>query len=88
MQDPQLCDCHGKAVAVGDIVRIVTLNPEFIADFPADERDLITSMIGNLFKIYGIDEFGQPWVMKEWHDDRGNPQTHVIALDPPEMERI
>ena len=88
MQDPKLCDCHGKPVVLGDIVRIVTLSQEFIAEFPMDEQALIESMIGNFFKIYGIDEFGQPWVTKEWHDDRGNPQTHVIALDPQEMDRI
>lgn len=88
MQDPKLIDCHGKPVAVGDIVRIVSLNQEFIDNFPEDEQPLIESMIGQFFKIYGIDEFGQPWVSKEWHDEAGNLQTHIIALDPEEMERI
>ena len=88
MQDPKLIDCHGKPVAVGDIVRIVALNADFIADFPGDEQPLIQSMVGQLFKIYGIDEFGQPWVSKEFHDERGQPQTHIIALDPEDMERL
>ena len=88
MQDPKLIYCHGKPVAVGDIVRIVSLNQEFIDNFPEDEQPLIESMIGKFFKIYGIDEFGQPWVSKEWHDEAGNLQTHIIALDPEEMERI
>ncbi len=88
MQDPKLIDCHGKPVAVGDIVRIVALNADFIADFPDDEQPLIQSMVGQLFKIYGIDEFGQPWVSKEFHDERGQPQTHIIALDPEDMERL
>jgi hypothetical protein len=88
MQESKLIDCHGKPVAVGDIVRIVTLNQDFINNFPIDERVLIESMVGQFFKIYGIDEFGQPWVSKEWHDEEGILQTHVIALDPEEMERI
>lgn len=88
MQDPKLCDRHGKPVAIGDIVRIVALNQEFIDNFPVEERVLVESMVGQFFKIYGIDEFGQPWVSKEWHDELGILQSHIIALDPEEMERI
>lgn len=88
MPEPKLIDCHGKAVSVGDIVRIVKLSQEFIDDFPKEDRPLIESMIGHFFKIYGIDEFGQPWVSKEWHDEAGLLQSHIIALDPEEMERV
>lgn len=88
MQNPKLIDCHGKPVQIGDIVRIVSLSPEFITSFPVEDRPLIESMIGQFFKIYGIDEFGQPWVSKECHDERGLLQTHIIALDPEEMERM
>lgn len=88
MQDPKLTDRHGRVVAVGDIVRIVKLSAEFIDNFPEQDQLLIQSMIGQFFKIYGIDEFGQPWVSKEYHDELGHPQTHIIALDPEEMERV
>lgn len=88
MQNPKLIDRHGKSVNVGDIVRIVKLTPEFIASFPEEEQWLIASMVGNLFKIYGIDELGQPWVHREMQDELGRLQIHVIALDPEEMERV
>jgi len=88
MQDPKLIDRHGKPVGIGDIVRIVTLSQEFIDAFPKEDQPLIESMIGHFFKIYGIDEFGQPWVNKEWHDEAGLLQSHIIALDPEEMERV
>lgn len=88
MQDPKLVDRHGKPVAVGDIVRIVKLSQDFIEHFTEQDQVLILSMIGQFFKIYGIDEYGQPWVSKEWHDEEGKPQTHIIALDPDEMERV
>jgi hypothetical protein len=88
MQAPQPLDRHGKPVGIGDIVRIVTLSQEFIDNFPEEDRPLIESMIGNFFKIYGIDEFGQPWVSKEWHDESGQLQSHIIALDAAEMERV
>ncbi len=88
MSDPKLTDCKNQPVDLGDIVRVVTLSKKFIKSFPEEERILIESMIGNLFKIMAIDEEGQPCVMREWHDEKGIMQTHVIALDPEEMEKI
>jgi hypothetical protein len=88
MQDPKLTDRHGKPVAVGDIVRIVKLSQDFLDNFSEQDQELILSMVGKLFKIYGVDEYGQPWVSKEWHDENGIMQTHIIALDPDEMERV
>jgi hypothetical protein len=88
MQDPKLTDRHGKPVAVGDIVRIVKLSQDFLDNFSEQDQELILSMVGKFFKIYGVDEYGQPWVSKEWHDENGIMQTHIIALDPDEMERV
>jgi len=88
MQDPKLTDRNGKPVAVGDIVRIVKLSQDFLNNFSEQDQELILSMIGKFFKIYGVDEYGQPWVSKEWHDENGVMQTHIIALDPDEMERV
>lgn len=88
MSDPKLLDSKNQVVALGDIVRVVTLSKKFIKSFPEDERILIESMIGNFFKVMAIDEEGQPCVMREWHDEHGLLQTHVIALDPEEMEKI
>ncbi|MFZ6749664.1 hypothetical protein [Undibacterium sp. Ren11W] len=88
MSDPKLLDSKNQVVALGDIVRVITLSKKFIKSFPEDERILIESMIGNFFKVMAIDEEGQPCVMREWHDEHGLLQTHVIALDPEEMEKI
>ncbi|MFZ6848434.1 hypothetical protein [Undibacterium sp. RuRC25W] len=81
-------DCKNQPVAVGDIVRIIALNPQFIKSFPEDERILIESMIGQFFKVIDLDEDGYPCVIREWHDERGQLQTHVIGLDSEEMERV
>lgn len=88
MPEPKLTDRHKQTLAVGDIIRIVQLSDEFVESFPADERILISSMVGKLFKIIAQDELGQACVMREWHDERGQPQSHVIALDPEEMEKV
>ncbi|MBC3909934.1 hypothetical protein [Undibacterium umbellatum] len=89
MSAPQAAvDCKNQTVAVGDIVRVVNLDKRFIKSFPEDERILIESMIGQFFKVIAMDEEGQPCVMREWHDERGIMQTHVIALDAEDMEKI
>lgn len=88
MQDPKLMDKNGRPVNVGDIVRIVQLSQDFIDNFPQAERILLESMVGKFYKIYGIDEYGQPWVSREWNDEDGTLQSHIIALDPEEMEKV
>ncbi|MFZ6755652.1 hypothetical protein ACO0K9_00400 [Undibacterium sp. Ji50W] len=81
-------DCKNQPVVVGDIVRVVNLDKQFIKSFPPDERILIESMIGQFFKVIDLDEEGQPCVVREWHDEHGIMQTHVIALDSEDMEKI
>jgi hypothetical protein len=88
MQDSNMIDHKGQTLILGDIVRILSLSKEFIKNFPVDERILIESMVGNFFKIIAVDEYGQACVMREWHDENGQLQTHVIALDPEEMEKV
>ena len=88
MSSNQVVDCKNQAVQIGDIVRVVSLSKEFIKSFPVDERILIESMIGQFFKVIDMDEEGQPCVMREWHDEKGIMQTHVIALESEEMEKI
>ncbi len=83
-----IVDCKNQVVELGDIVRIVNLDKQFIKSFPADERVLIESMIGQFFKVIALDEEGYPCVMREWHDEHGKLQTHIIALDSEDMEKI
>lgn len=88
MNNTPILDCKQQPVAIGDIVRVTTLAKQFIKSFPEDERILIESMIGNFFRVIAVDEEGQACVMREWHDERGQLQTHVIALDADEMEKV
>jgi hypothetical protein len=88
MSPTPILDSKQQTVEIGDIVRVTTLSKQFIKSFPEDERILIESMIGNFFKIIAIDEEGQACIMREWHDERGQLQNHVIALDAEEMEKV
>jgi len=75
-------------VHIGDIVRVISLDKDFIKSFPADERILFESMIGQFFKVVDFDEYGGACVIREWHDENGLLQTHAIALDAEEMEKF
>ena len=46
-------------------------------------------MIGEVFEIEEIDEYGSPWIRKSWPlDNEGNCHGHSIALASHEMELI
>ena len=46
-------------------------------------------MIGEIFEIEEIDEYGHPWIRKSWpNEEEGTCNSHSIALEPNEMEVI
>jgi hypothetical protein len=82
-------DRNGRDVSVGARVRVVTFSDAFIDSLPDDEKDDVRSMIGEVFEVYEIDEYGSPWVGKGWHsEDGGTYRGHHVALDSTEMEVV
>lgn len=46
-------------------------------------------MIGEVFEVDEIDEFGHPWVQKSWpNQEEGKWHSHSIALEPHELEVV
>lgn len=88
MSPATFTDHRQQVIQAGDIVRIIKLSREFINSFPADERILFESMIGQFFKVVDLDEEGYPCVVREWHDEHGQLQTHMLALDSDEIEKV
>ena len=87
MSEPK--DKYGRLVAVGSQVRILELSPSFLASLPPDEIDDVRSMIGEVFEVYEIDEYGSSWVMKEWNfPESGQCNSHSLTLDANEMELL
>jgi hypothetical protein len=78
-------DRHGKTVQIGTRVRIVELSGQWFDDLPAEERDDLLSMIGEVFRVESIDDYGCPVVMKIWTEE-GGYRAHDIALASNEME--
>jgi hypothetical protein len=79
-------DRDGNPVAVGTLVRVLRLSGRWFDDLPDDEREAVSSMIGETLRVHEIDEYGQPWVMKEWPGEiPDSVRSHDIALDSDEM---
>jgi len=82
-------DRHGRAVQLGARVRVVALSGRWLEELPVEEKADVYSMIGEVFEIEEIDEYGHPWVCKSWPNEaEGTCHSHSIALEPQEMELV
>jgi hypothetical protein len=82
-------DRNGKLVVAGALVRVLQLSGSWFEQLPPDERIRVKSMIGQVFPVEAIDQYGQPWVRKSWPNDaEGTCQSHSAALEPSEMEYV
>jgi hypothetical protein len=86
MQETQ--DFVGCAVRVGGRVRIIALTERFLQSLPSDEQAAVRSMVGCVFQVEEIDEYGHAWVTKWWTRAEGHAESHGIALSPSEMEVV
>lgn len=85
----RLQDRNGRPVGVGARVRLVGLSGKWLDELPPEERRDVLSMIGEVFVVEEIDEYGHPWVRKSWPDEEaGRCHSHSIALEPQEMELV
>ena len=74
---------------VGSRVRIVSLSGDWFDNLPEDELLDVQSMIGDVFEVEEIDEYGNPWVRKAWpNEEEGTCTSHSIALASDEMEIV
>lgn len=65
----QPLDRNGNLASVGRLVRIVKLRGRWVEELPPDERARVQSMIGQIFEVEEIDEYGQPWVRMSWPNE-------------------
>ncbi len=74
---------------VGAHVRLLGLSGGWLEELPADEKPYVLSMIGEVFVIEEIDQYGSPWIRKSWSDEMaGTCHGHSIALESHEMEIV
>ncbi len=79
-------DSNGRLVKVGSRVRVIALSGKWLDELPPDEKQDVLSMIGEVFEVEEIDEYGHPWVRKSWPNEvEGQCHSHSVALEPQEM---
>lgn len=82
-------DQHGALVNVGSLIRVISLSGKWLDEIPPNEKIDVLSMVGSVFAIEEIDQFGQAWIHKTWtNPENGTYHSHSIALTQQEMELI
>ena len=79
-------DRNGHIVTVGSRVKLIELEEEFLIRLDLVSKQQLLSMIDQEFEVYEIDEYGQPWIEKEWHLENGQTTTHTLSPLPHQME--
>lgn len=86
---PSPIDINGSPVTVGSTVRLLSLSGQWLEDLPAEERSDVMSMVGEIFVVEEIDEYGHPWVRKSWLNEvEGECHSHSVALERHELEVV
>jgi hypothetical protein len=81
-------DRNGRAVNVGTRVRVLEIAPSLRSTLPANEWQELQEMLGQVFVVYEIDEWGKPWVEKWWYPTGEESFCHSLSLDSHEMEVV
>jgi hypothetical protein len=42
-------------------------------------------MLGETFKVYEVDEWGQAWIEKWWYEGENLADSHSLGLEPQQM---
>lgn len=67
-------------------MRVVCISSSILDHLETPERERVLSMVGEIFEVYEIDEWGGAWVEKWWHESDDEASSHSLCLSPSEME--
>lgn len=81
-------DLNGVEVNVGDSVRILSVDDSILNKLESDEKARVMSMIGEMFEVYEIDEYGQAWVEKWWNQGSSESINHSLGLSSNNMQVV
>lgn len=75
-------DRNGLPVKVGTRVRVLEIASSLKQRLPLDEVRALETMVGEVFEVYEIDQYGAAWVEKWWNEPgrRKPAQVRVIEL--------
>ena len=81
-------DRLGQTVAIGTRVRVLEVSPYLKDRVPVDEGQRLETMVGEVFDVYEIDEYGWAWVEKWFESGENVRYSHCLALAANEMEVV
>lgn len=84
----QTTDKNGYIVRVGSKVKVLNISTSLLVQLNDEKRPYVTSMKGEIFTVYEIDEYGQAWVEKWWRKNQRDSFSHSLGLMPVEMEVV
>jgi hypothetical protein len=84
----QTTDRNGRPVLLGTRVRILEISPSLKTTLPANEWQELQEMLGQVFTVSEIDEWGQVWVEKWWNLPGETSFCHSLRLDSHEIEVV
>jgi hypothetical protein len=82
-------DINWTHVKVGTLVRLLSLSSQWLDDLPSEEKNDVLFMVGEVFAVEEIDQYGHPWVRNSWPNEaEGKCHSHSIVLEPNEMKVV
>jgi hypothetical protein len=85
MADLTTMDSAGQPVRAGTFVRVTHIHESTVEPLSQQERDRVLSMLGETFEVYEVDEWGQAWIEKWWHEGEDRADSHSLGLEPQQM---
>jgi hypothetical protein len=81
-------DRNGKAVAIGDRVRLLEIRPSILKRLAGAEHADVSSMLGQLLEVFDVYDDGQVWVSLSLPRGNGQTEVHSIAVDACAIELV
>jgi hypothetical protein len=81
-------DCDGREVRVGSRVRLLKVAEFLQRDLPPDEWNQLQGMVGEVFEVMDIDEYGGAWIERLFDDPEGGQSSQSYSVAADEMELV
>jgi hypothetical protein len=85
--EPTPVDRAGIPLLLGTRVRLLEIAAFLKEQVPADEWERLQTMVGGVFAVSEIDEYGAAWIEK-WFDTDDGSCCHCLALAPHEVQVV
>ena len=74
-------DRAGNLVHVGAHVRLLSLSGNWLEELPHEEKPDVLSMIGEVFEVEEIDDYGRAWISKSWPNEKAGLAESMLLWE-------